>query len=744
MKRTRISFFLLAAILLLFAPLSFAHALDPLGVFGSIGGAILDGVRSLIETAVIGLLSAFIAVAALLLEFTASILQYVMSPDFNATIIHQPFVEAGWTLTRNFANMFFIVILIIIAFATILRQEQFGIRKTLPTLIIIALFINFSLIFVGFFIDVSQVFMLYFTHPFEDMDLGTMLVNAAKFDEIFTSSPDLNSEMNDWEQLGIRIVIKVLQLFALLFAIFIVTVLAVLFIIRTVILWVVAILAPLAFVAYIMPFSRSMWTKWFSTLINWVIFGPAAMFFLFLAGTLMTMLKPGGPMAGWTSGATAGITRNAAGGNQFLGHGAAFIQAAAVFVFLFLAINAAKSFTGAIGAKVAGKVEGYGRGALGVTAAPYRAARRAARRKVSEEAARRGARPAGWGARTTEKIAAGEHPLGKLPLGIGWAARTAARQARQPLRDLEMRAGQVIDSKQKDLSRNKDTAVIGALDAAVEPMEKIAATREAVSRGILDQSKLKEQDLLAIREEAAKYDRHKEIDIARPDIYKQSKEWKDWKFGLAKKGFTPQQLNDEEEKQMTAHMSKYSPQQAAQLSGKAMADELVQKGIVKGWGSNQAAALVQNGTNVQIGAFEKALRNMTEGATNFAEAIRIIDEEHKNPRLARALKNNPTLSVLDIRPGGPRYDGDEGGGVPSSGPTIWTPQPGGHKLTDEELAERRRTGDGGPPPGDSTAPPPPKPTSPAQTTSIPPGIPPTQFQQGGKYPPPNVPPPTKT
>jgi len=725
--------FLFIFIVLFFTPLYTVHAIDVGAIFGAVGDTISDAVQSLIETAVFGLLNAFTSLTVLILQFVVGILKYVMSSDFNNGIIRQPFVQEGWALVRDFANMFFVVVLVVIAIATMLRQEAFGIRNTLPTLIIIALLVNFSLILVGFVIDVSQVFMVYFLKPFEQdgKDLGTLLANSANFDKVFSSNIDFTSQMSSWEELGIRFFIKILGILALIFEIFVVGAIAVLFIIRTVFLWVVAILAPLAFVAYILPQTRSAWNRWFKTLTDWALFGPVAMFFLFLTGKLMDELQ--GPMASFGSGA-AGIGERA-GGNEFLGHGTAFIQAAAVFVFLILAMNAAKMFTGAIGAAVVGKMEGYRRATVGALTAPGRAAGRAAvrgaKRKAAEEAAKRGARPAGWGARTTEQIAAGEHALGKLPLGLGWAARTAARQARQPLRDLEMRAGQVIDTKQKDLSRNKDTAVIGALDAAVEPMEKIAAAREAASRGILDQSKLKKQDLLAIMEEAAKYDRHKELGIARPDLLPETREWKDWRFDLAKKGLTPQQLNEEEEKRMTTHMSKYSSQQAAQLSAEAMADERVQEGIVKGWGNNQAAALTQNGTNAQIGAFEEAIRNATEGATTFEETLGMIERDYKNPRLAKALRSNPTLSTLNIREGGPSRGG--GGGTSPSGSTLWTPPPGGHKLTDEELAERRRTGAGEPPPGESPPSPLSTPTPPSRPP-LPPRIPNEEFRKGGKYP----------
>ena len=53
-------------------------------------------------------------------------------------------VVAGWVIVRDICNMFFILILLVIAFATILRVEGYDIKKMIPKLIIMAVLINFS------------------------------------------------------------------------------------------------------------------------------------------------------------------------------------------------------------------------------------------------------------------------------------------------------------------------------------------------------------------------------------------------------------------------------------------------------------------------------------------------------------------------------------------------------------------------------------------------------------------------
>ncbi|MBI2054685.1 MAG: hypothetical protein HYT39_01145 [Candidatus Sungbacteria bacterium] len=71
-------------------------------------------------------------------------------------------VKIGWGVARDVANMFFIIILIIVALATIFDLETFNVKSVLPRLITIALLINFSLI-IGVFVidranDLGQIF----------------------------------------------------------------------------------------------------------------------------------------------------------------------------------------------------------------------------------------------------------------------------------------------------------------------------------------------------------------------------------------------------------------------------------------------------------------------------------------------------------------------------------------------------------------------------------------------------------
>jgi len=85
--------------------------------------------------------------------------------SFN-NIIDVPAVVTGWVIVRDLCNMFFVLILLVIAFSTILRRENYSLKKALPKLIIAAVLINFSRTIFGLITDFSQVIMMTFVSSF--------------------------------------------------------------------------------------------------------------------------------------------------------------------------------------------------------------------------------------------------------------------------------------------------------------------------------------------------------------------------------------------------------------------------------------------------------------------------------------------------------------------------------------------------------------------------------------------------
>ena len=67
-------------------------------------------------------------------------------------------IKDGWTLVRDLLNLVFIFILLFAAISTILQYGGFEIKKVLPSLIVVALLVNFSMMIAKMVIDASHIF----------------------------------------------------------------------------------------------------------------------------------------------------------------------------------------------------------------------------------------------------------------------------------------------------------------------------------------------------------------------------------------------------------------------------------------------------------------------------------------------------------------------------------------------------------------------------------------------------------
>ena len=215
-------------------------------------------------------------------------------------ILEAPVVVAGWTFSRDFVNMFFILILVFIGLATILRIKDYEAKKLLPTLIIIALLINFSSILVGFVVDMGNILTHVFL-PEINIDFVKGIVNLTfgwigdavrEIGEIFTVE-SIAKGISEFFRFLIQLFITfaihpIVTIIFYIIAILVYLIVIFIFFVRVIALWILTILAPFAFAAYILPNTRSWWTKWWQSLIQWSFVTVPLAFFLFLSQKIMT------------------------------------------------------------------------------------------------------------------------------------------------------------------------------------------------------------------------------------------------------------------------------------------------------------------------------------------------------------------------------------------------------------------------------------------------------------------------
>ena len=242
-------------------------------------------------------------------------------------------IKDGWTMVRDLLNLIFIFILLYAAISTILQHGNMDIKKILPSLIIAALLINFSMLITKMVIDASHIFAWEFYNQidvenkeglgegevfanmendinikvlygdFEKKNLANVFMagfnpqelltgkekkkgeddkdaNKSQWKQVLQDKIDKGESISDaWWQMGL---ILILESGLMLFAGFILLAGAIMFVVRVVVLWLVMIFSPIAFLSMILPSMQKYSGMWWKYLIDQSFFAPAFLFMFML------------------------------------------------------------------------------------------------------------------------------------------------------------------------------------------------------------------------------------------------------------------------------------------------------------------------------------------------------------------------------------------------------------------------------------------------------------------------------
>ena len=248
------------------------------------------------------------------------LLTYVVNLKLDVNL---PAIQESWKITRNFANMFFILVMIVMAFATIFDiGDWFGwagydVNSLVARFIVTALLINFSLVIGGIIIDTAQTVDGVFLAAIGNISnrLGQSLVQSTNVTDtqiaqnLAQKGISYLSALGDAALLitpvGIPILVGkkiagaflgigtdasdirgIAQLFfsggfqlILAFSLLVALVVSVA---RIFVIWILLILAPLAWLSRILPATRKMHSEWWQKFIGWNLFLPIFLFVLYL------------------------------------------------------------------------------------------------------------------------------------------------------------------------------------------------------------------------------------------------------------------------------------------------------------------------------------------------------------------------------------------------------------------------------------------------------------------------------
>ncbi len=232
-------------------------------------GNAVSNVIGWILVPIIGLVS---KLAILFLDILVGVAQY-------NNFINSSAVSYGWVVVRDLCNMFFVLILLIIAFASILRIESYNLKTWLPKLIIMAVLINFSKMICGVLIDFAQVIMLTFINAIKDI-AGGNLTEMLGINKILVNSQ--NGGADDTTMSSV-IGSLFLALIMVIIATVVILVMLITLVVRMVMLWIYIVLSPLAYLLASFPQGASYSQRWWSDFSKNLIIGPILAFFLWLS-----------------------------------------------------------------------------------------------------------------------------------------------------------------------------------------------------------------------------------------------------------------------------------------------------------------------------------------------------------------------------------------------------------------------------------------------------------------------------
>ncbi len=244
-------------------------------------------------------------------------------------------IYSAWQILRNLGNIFFILAIVAIGVATVFRISGYAVKDVLVKLITGAILINFSLTIAQAILGVADTAQNQFLGP----NTGAIraIINPLVNTNIWAN---VNANLGDFTS-SIQGIIS----FWVTFAAF-VALLGVAFLLfaRVVIMWILLMLSPLPYVAMVLPATRSMSKKWWSTFIKWAFMTPIIAFMLNLTATI-TELNNNGQNGTGQKGIIENLS-NVSAGNSAESVALMFAIAgqAIPIAFLYMTIKAATTF----------------------------------------------------------------------------------------------------------------------------------------------------------------------------------------------------------------------------------------------------------------------------------------------------------------------------------------------------------------------------------------------------------------
>ena len=321
------------------------------------------------------IINLFIIVTSWISVTSAEFLDVLLDISISSETYRQSdFIQQGWGVLRDFANIIFIFVLAFAALSTVLDLGWFDTKKTIKQVIVVALFINFSLFLTNLVVDAGNITARVFYNAVnvedersatdENSDFSTdsgltrksLSVAVAekmqpqKFfsEDIFNSSTDI----------GYFIFMQLVIITVNLVIAYTFLSIAFLFVGRIVGLMVAMIASPVAFISTVLPqsFTKQMqgfgWSTWLGNLFSLSFMAPVFLFFLYLILTFLNVNE---------NFVSSGVGNSASAAGKIIN------LALPIVIILFL-LQVAKKTTSDLSGKIGTTINNWAGTAVGLAA----------------------------------------------------------------------------------------------------------------------------------------------------------------------------------------------------------------------------------------------------------------------------------------------------------------------------------------------------------------------------------------
>lgn len=254
-------------------------------------------------------------IVAAVVQFLGVMFTYIVDiflgfARYNGFADAQP-VKLGWVIVRDICNMFFIVILLISAFSTIIGYDSsLRYNAVVPKLLLMAILINFSRTLIQVLIDFSQVVMLTFVNAFRAAGAGNFTA-AFRINNLLSMRDDVsNSAARTTDGItdqNFDVAVQVFTSFLLALVLVVIAngvmIIMTIFVLARIIgLWIALIFSPAAFFVTALPGRlqsglSSFSGKYWSRLAGMLTGGPVVMFFIYLTFAILQTPAASAPPA---------------------------------------------------------------------------------------------------------------------------------------------------------------------------------------------------------------------------------------------------------------------------------------------------------------------------------------------------------------------------------------------------------------------------------------------------------------